>query len=97
MTDIFNKGKVKRQTQSTAMNTNSSRSHMIFSVMVNISENGKDTLVGKLNLVDLAGSERSSKTGSTGERLREANGINSSLLALGIWMKDLAEEKETFH
>ncbi|KAL0605210.1 Kinesin-like protein KIF17 [Plecturocebus cupreus] len=45
---------------------------------------GKDHLrVGKLNLVDLAGSERQSKTGATGERLREATKINLSLLALG--------------
>ena len=38
---------------------------------------------GKLNLVDLAGSERQSKTGATGERLREAAKINLSLSALG--------------
>ncbi|RKP18003.1 hypothetical protein ROZALSC1DRAFT_30250, partial [Rozella allomycis CSF55] len=39
--------------------------------------------VGKLNLVDLAGSERQSKTGATGERLKEATRINLSLSALG--------------
>lgn len=39
--------------------------------------------MGKLNLVDLAGSERQSKTGSSGERLKEATNINKSLLALG--------------
>ena len=38
---------------------------------------------GKLNLVDLAGSERQSKTGATGERLKEATKINLSLSALG--------------
>lgn len=36
-----------------------------------------------MNLVDLAGSERQSKTGATGERLREATKINLSLSALG--------------
>lgn len=47
-------------------------------------ERGQDHLrAGKLNLVDLAGSERQSKTGATGERLKEATKINLSLSALG--------------
>uniref|UniRef100_A0A8C5RP23 Kinesin motor domain-containing protein n=1 Tax=Laticauda laticaudata TaxID=8630 RepID=A0A8C5RP23_LATLA len=36
-----------------------------------------------LNLVDLAGSERVWKSGAQGERLKEAQSINRSLLALG--------------
>uniref|UniRef100_A0A8D2KSF2 Kinesin motor domain-containing protein n=1 Tax=Varanus komodoensis TaxID=61221 RepID=A0A8D2KSF2_VARKO len=36
-----------------------------------------------LNLVDLAGSERVWKSGAQGERLKEAQSINKSLLALG--------------
>ncbi|ETE58874.1 hypothetical protein L345_15399, partial [Ophiophagus hannah] len=40
-------------------------------------------LPGKLNLVDLAGSERVWKSGAQGERLKEAQSINRSLLALG--------------
>lgn len=48
-----------------------------------VGERGKDRLrAGKLNLVDLAGSERQSKTGATGERLKEATKINLSLSAL---------------
>lgn len=47
-------------------------------------ERGQDHLrAAKLNLVDLAGSERQSKTGATGERLKEATKINLSLSALG--------------
>lgn len=47
-------------------------------------EQGQDHLrAAKLNLVDLAGSERQSKTGATGERLKEATKINLSLSALG--------------
>jgi kinesin family member 3B len=46
-------------------------------------QNESHIRVGKLNLVDLAGSERQSKTGATGERLKEATKINLSLSALG--------------
>jgi kinesin family protein 3/17 len=51
------------------MNSQSSRSHSIFSIIIENQEEiiGKiSTKAGKLNLVDLAGSERQSKTGVTG-------------------------------
>uniref|UniRef100_A0A674AW79 Kinesin-like protein n=1 Tax=Salmo trutta TaxID=8032 RepID=A0A674AW79_SALTR len=68
----------------TLMNKDSSRSHSIFTIHMEIYSAGEDHLrAGKLNLVDLAGSERQSKTGATGERLREATKINLSLSALG--------------
>lgn len=37
----------------------------------------------RLALCDLAGSERCSRTQNTGDRLKEAGNINSSLLTLG--------------
>ncbi|QDZ18855.1 kinesin-like protein [Chloropicon primus] len=49
--------------------------------------------VGKLNLVDLAGSERQSKTGATGDRLKEATKINLSLSALGNVISALVDGK----
>ncbi|XP_062889589.1 kinesin-like protein KIF17 [Mobula hypostoma] len=71
----------------TLMNKDSSRSHSIFTIhleMCSVDDNGKDHIrVGKLNLVDLAGSERQAKTGATGDRLKEATKINLSLSALG--------------
>lgn len=39
--------------------------------------------ITRLALCDLAGSERCSRTQNTGERLKEAGNINSSLLTLG--------------
>lgn len=80
----LNKGFNNRHVGETTMNKESSRSHCIFTVYIESSENGADSKnqkikAGKLNLVDLAGSERQSKTGVMGERLEEAKKINLSL------------------
>lgn len=57
-------------------------------------ERGQDHLrAAKLNLVDLAGSERQSKTGATGERLKEATKINLSLSALGNVISALVDSR----
>jgi len=40
--------------------------------------------------VDLAGSEKISKTGATGDRLKEGCSINKSLTVLGKVISDLA-------
>ncbi|KAK7886403.1 hypothetical protein WMY93_026024 [Mugilogobius chulae] len=73
-----------RITFGTQMNQHSSRSHALLCVTVegvDLATGSKTT--GKLNLVDLAGSERVWKSGAEGERLKEAQNINRSLLALG--------------
>lgn len=67
---------------STGINAHSSRSHTIFSINV-ISEFGMDYEYASFKFCDLAGAERSKKTGNMGERLKEAGGINNSLLVLG--------------
>jgi kinesin family protein 3/17 len=80
-------GNQNRTTGETLMNSESSRSHSIFTIYVESLEKGvegREKLVGsKFNLVDLAGSERQSKTGSVGDRFLEATKINLSLTALG--------------
>jgi hypothetical protein len=80
------------------MNERSSRSHCIFTIIVDIStkdENGNEHIrMGKLNLVDLAGSEKQKKTGATGELLGEAININLSLTALGNVMAALVSDKK---
>ncbi|KAJ3336846.1 Kinesin-like protein kif3b [Gonapodya sp. JEL0774] len=57
--------------------------------------NEQHFLAGKLHLVDLAGSERQSKTGATGDRLKEASKINLSLSALGNCISALVDTKST--
>ncbi|RLN54219.1 hypothetical protein BBJ29_008865 [Phytophthora kernoviae] len=97
---VMQTGKKNRSVGATLMNQTSSRSHSIFTIVVEcLSEgtagsDGKDHVcVGKLNLVDLAGSERQSKTGATGDRLQEANKINLSLSALGNVISALVDGK----
>lgn len=96
--NYLNLGNKNRHVGETAMNAESSRSHSIFTVYVEIGENLNDKnntkiKAGKLNLVDLAGSERQSKTGATGVRLDEAKKINLSLTALSNVINALAENK----
>ena len=78
------------------MNDQSSRSHSIFQIKVQINSNNSKVqrnIKCCASLVDLAGSERSSTAQTTGKRLREGNAINQSLLTLGKVIKILAERE----
>ncbi|CAM9163815.1 unnamed protein product [Ectocarpus fasciculatus] len=94
---VMQAGKKNRSVGATLMNAASSRSHSIFTIVVECAETGGDggehIRVGKLNLVDLAGSERQGKTGATGDRLKEATKINLSLAALGNVISALVDGK----
>mmetsp|Transcript_5214 Transcript_5214/g.9169 ORF Transcript_5214/g.9169 Transcript_5214/m.9169 type:complete len:1749 (+) Transcript_5214:229-5475(+) len=80
LTDAFSKRKVT----ATHMNSDSSRSHLVCSIVITTTCKQTGAVShGKLTLVDLAGSERASKTGAMGDTLKEAQAINKSLLALG--------------
>lgn len=99
MYDLLRKGCLKRHTASTLLNRDSSRSHTVFTITVNLMEagasfssNGSNSITcGKLHLVDLAGSESVGKSGVKDQRAREAGNINQSLLTLGRVIKALAE------
>ncbi|KAG6623254.1 Kinesin-like protein [Phytophthora cinnamomi] len=96
MNSVMNRGFKNRTVGATLMNEGSSRSHSIFTVVVETNETigGQDHFkAGKLNLVDLAGSERQSKTGATGNRLKEGCKINLSLSALGNVISALVDGK----
>ena len=93
------KGASHRIHAETEMNRNSSRSHSIFSINIETSEQDSDQVshirAGKLNMVDLAGSERQKKTNATGDRLKEAININISLTTLGHVIYALVDKKAT--
>ncbi|KAK9878992.1 hypothetical protein WA026_003811 [Henosepilachna vigintioctopunctata] len=94
MMKLFTKGNKNRTTKSNAINTRSSRSHAIFTIMVESkNRNTNETTIGKLNFVDLAGSERLSRTKATGDMLKEASHINLSLSVLGNVISTLVDEK----
>ncbi|XP_011471786.1 kinesin-like protein KIF20B isoform X2 [Oryzias latipes] len=83
---IMKIGKRNQSFSSTRLNYLSSRSHSIFSIRIlRVDDSGVPRVLGvsELALCDLAGSERCSRTHNTGERLKEAGNINTSLLTLG--------------
>ncbi|GMJ03555.1 kinesin 7.4 [Hibiscus trionum] len=86
-------GEEHRHVGSNNFNLFSSRSHTIFTLMIESSAHGDEydgVVFSQLNLIDLAGSE-SSKTETTGIRRKEGSYINKSLLTLGT------EEKQNYY
>ena len=100
MMEIMLRGNKNRHVGQTKMNTESSRSHSIFTITVEWGELGADgkshIRVGKLNMVDLAGSEKQKKTESEGVRLEEAIKINLSLTTLWHVISSLVDQKSTY-
>uniref|UniRef100_A0A8C3L389 Kinesin family member 4A n=1 Tax=Chrysolophus pictus TaxID=9089 RepID=A0A8C3L389_CHRPC len=89
-------GNNSRTVASTAMNSQSSRSHAIFTICIDQKKkNDKNSSFhSKLHLVDLAGSERQKKTKAEGDRLKEGININRGLLCLGNVISALGEENK---
>ncbi|RZC52990.1 hypothetical protein C5167_011845 [Papaver somniferum] len=78
----------------TNMNSESSRSHSVFTCVIESRWEMDSTThlrFGRLNLVDLAGSERQKSSGAEGERLKEAANINKSLSTLGLMIMTLVD------
>ncbi|KAL0743386.1 hypothetical protein Bca4012_084899 [Brassica carinata] len=89
-------GAANRKIAATHMNSESSRSHSVFTCTIeSIWE--RDSLThsrfARLNLVDLAGSERQKSSGAEGDRLKEAANINKSLSTLGSTNETLSTLK----
>ncbi|NXL34553.1 KIF4 protein, partial [Glaucidium brasilianum] len=89
-------GNNSRTVASTAMNSQSSRSHAIFTICIDQKKkNDKNSSYrSKLHLVDLAGSERQKKTKAEGDRLKEGININRGLLCLGNVISALGDENK---
>lgn len=81
--EILAVGMKNKQVAETSCNTDSSRSHCVFTFhFYHKTSRGGMALRSKVSIVDLAGSERSAKTGATGLRMQEASKINGSLMNL---------------
>lgn len=82
----LSRGMLRRVVRSTAMNSESSRSHAIMTLELSRGS--------KFHFVDLAGSERMKRTNVKGQGLREGININKGLLVLGNVISALSSAKK---
>ena len=80
---VLDRAQQRRRVKPTKSNSESSRSHFLFTVRFEVSSSANEEMnrQGILHVVDLAGSERLNKSGSQGTLLTEAKHINTSLSA----------------
>lgn len=92
---LLKRGNAARTTASTAMNADSSRSHLVIVIkVVTVNKETSKMVKGKILLVDLAGSERLKKSKVTAEGQKEAIEINKSLTALGDVIEGLTKKEK---
>ncbi|DBA65966.1 TPA: hypothetical protein ACH3X2_002987 [Trebouxia sp. C0005] len=88
------RGQQNRHTAATNMNRESSRSHSVFTCVVECKTTDEAGLItmlsARVNLVDLAGSENQKTSGAMGEQFKESIKINKSLSTLGLVISRLA-------
>ena len=90
--ELLNLGESLRKVAETQMNAQSSRSHSVFKVLIDNS-NDFTSKSSQFNLVDLAGSEGMTKSKNEDLRSREGSNINKSLLSLSSVIQKLSDGK----
>lgn len=92
MLNLLERGNEQRTVAATAMNSESSRSHLLLTIeIVSVNKETHDQIRGKILMCDLAGSERLKKSEVEGEQMKEAIEINKSLTALGDVIESLTK------
>lgn len=93
--DVINYGLQQVQYATTNINTNSSRSHCILVVNVIHFSYPDIYSLATYKFCDLAGSERLKKTANVGDRLKEAQRINTSLMVLGRCFEHMYQNQQS--
>ncbi|XP_044758211.1 kinesin-like protein Klp10A [Coccinella septempunctata] len=89
--DLIQKGSLERTSGMTSANSNSSRSHAVFQIIIR--KNNARNITGKFSLIDLAGNERGADTFNSNRQTRlEGADINKSLLALKECIRALGKK-----
>uniref|UniRef100_A0A914HI95 Kinesin-like protein n=1 Tax=Globodera rostochiensis TaxID=31243 RepID=A0A914HI95_GLORO len=87
-------GSDQRTAGQTSANSNSSRSHAVFQIILRKWEKERDALYGKFSLIDLAGNERGADTITSDRQTRlEGAEINKSLLALKECIRAMGQDE----
>ena len=95
LVSAIDEGISSRTVAHTDLNAESSRSHLIVSLVLKTVNRATGAVCcGKLTLVDLAGSERVEKSGVVGNQLKEAMSINKSLSAIGDVISALSSDSK---
>ncbi|KRX94447.1 Kinesin-like protein KIF15, partial [Trichinella pseudospiralis] len=97
---VLRKGCFNRRVASTSMNRESSRSHAVFTIIIESrTRKGcvENVRISHFNLVDLAGSERQKTAETDDARLKEASSINKSLSVLGKVITALVQISQGKH
>ncbi|XP_017771013.1 PREDICTED: kinesin-like protein Klp10A [Nicrophorus vespilloides] len=91
--ELIQRGSHERTSGQTSANSNSSRSHAVFQIIIRKFGRNVKNVVGKFSLIDLAGNERGADTFKSNRQTRiEGGDINKSLLALKECIRALGKK-----